>query len=75
MIWCAGPYLLFERCDPASELGVRAEQLSQLDERTHDLDVHADGAGAAQNAREHRDALLRERVRQVLAVRSATAFV
>jgi hypothetical protein len=37
------------------------QHLSQPNEGPHDLNVHQDGAGAAQYAREHGDALLGER--------------
>src|SRR2546423_14251828 len=44
------------------EIGVGREHLAEPDERAHDLDVHPDGAGAPEDARQHRDALLREGV-------------
>jgi len=57
-----------ELSEAAGELLVRAEQLAQLHEGTHDLNVHSNRALAVEYRGEHRHALLGEGVGQVLAV-------
>ncbi|HEX9582189.1 MAG TPA: hypothetical protein VF970_13890 [Gemmatimonadales bacterium] len=56
------------------QIGVGLEHLSEPHKRAHDLDVDADGARAAENAREHRHALLSEGVGRVFAVRATAGF-
>ncbi len=51
----------FEIADPFLQLFVFRCGLANLDKGTHNLNVHCGRSLAAQNAREHRNALLRER--------------
>ena len=58
----------------SGKLGVCRKNFSQAHERPHDLDVDANGPLAAENAREHGDALLGEGQRQVFSVPAATGL-
>ena len=57
-----------------SQLFVRAEQLAQLHEGTHDLDVDGDRAIAVEYRGEHCHALLGEGIGQVLAMLAAAVL-
>ena len=46
----------------AGQVFVRSQQAAQPDERAHDFNVHLYGTPAPQDAREHRDTFLGERV-------------
>src|SRR5687767_2091389 len=54
--------LLFQLFELAGQIGMTGEELSQTHEGPHDGDIHFDGPLAAENAGEHRDALLGEGV-------------
>src|SRR5947209_1009000 len=62
-----GVVFLFQCREFAGKIGIGEKHLTQADECAHDRDVHVHGAFAAQNAREHRHALLGEGVRQIAA--------
>jgi hypothetical protein len=55
--------LLFESIESGSKLFVSNNPASQPNERAHDFDIDAHCAIAAKHARQHRNALLGERVR------------
>ncbi len=55
--------LFFHRLDLATQIVIFREHGAKFGEGTDDLDVHRDGARALQDAGEHGDALLGERVR------------
>ena len=63
--------LALERRTLARQSDIRLNRLAQMDEGSHDFDVHANRPRAAQDARKHRDALLGERVREVFYVLTA----
>src|SRR4051794_32909873 len=58
---------LFEFVDAFREIRVLGNDLPEVNECTHDLDVYADRAVAAEHAGEHRDAVFGERVRSASA--------
>jgi len=60
--------------DPAREVGIGGQEPAEPDEGAHDGDVDVDGAGAAQHAREHGDALLGEGPGRVFAVPAPAGF-
>jgi len=66
--------LALEGFELSLQVGVRPGELSEPHERAHDGDVHAYGPLAPQHARQHRDALRGEYVREILAVSPATPF-
>src|SRR5437016_5097914 len=56
--------LALERRTLARQSDIRLNRLAQMDEGSHDFDVHANRPRAAQDARKHRDALLGEGIRR-----------
>src|SRR4051794_33614234 len=54
---------LLELVDALREIRMLRNDLPEVNECTHDLDIYADRAVAAQHAGEHRDAVFGERVR------------
>jgi hypothetical protein len=63
----------FELIEAAGQLLVGDQQFAQLNECSHDLDVHGDSAFAVENGRQHRYALLGEHV-GLVAPAAAPAF-
>ena len=61
------PFVVFalHRLEFLRDILVRGEYLPQAHECAHDGEIYLDGAGAVEDAGEHRDALLREGVWQV----------
>src|ERR1051325_787554 len=55
----------FEGVEFGAEVGVGGEKLAEADEGAHDLDGDGDGGGAAEDGREHGDALFGEGVRTI----------
>jgi len=60
---CAIVVALFHRLDLPREMLVGVHEAAKLDEGAHDGDIDFDGARRAQDAGEHRHALLGEGVR------------
>ncbi len=56
--------LLLEGFDFTSEIAIRIHKSAELHERAHDCDVDRYSTSTAENARQHSDALLGERVGQ-----------
>jgi hypothetical protein len=57
--------LSLETVEPPRQRPVRFEQSANPHERSHDLDVYSDGTVAREDRRQHRDTLLRKRVRGI----------
>jgi len=60
--------LAFQGFDLLGEQAVGIHQAAELDEGAHDGDVHLHGAGRAEDAGEHGDALLGEGVGEIFSI-------
>jgi hypothetical protein len=64
----------FERVNPAGQVAIGVHEAAQLDKGAHDGDVDLDGAGGAEDAGKHGDALLGKGIRGGTAKPAATRY-